>query len=485
MPNRVLILLLALITGAVTMMLEFVLQRMLATQWGSSVEVWGSTIAVVLGGLAGGYLLGGLWVDRRPQKSILGAVLILLALIMVALALIAEPVLAALSTSIPEVRLGSLIGALLTLALPVLLLGSICPIAIRLLYQDRDHVGRTSGQVYAVSTLGSIVGALVTAFYLLSNLQATIIILLAATIIAVLATLVLRSWFVGLIITLPIIIALAALSFYFRPEPIPGKILDQQASRYQSLYVLETKSGNRQLVSGHPRYGIQSEVNPSNPDQLVLNYVQQLQRWNCLKKKPDNIVILGGGAATLARAARMTSPQSKIKVIELDPAVLDVSTKWLYLPRSKKIEYLEEDGRSFLKNNRQPIDLLIVDAFSRGQIPAHLLSAEFFRLAEERLGGSGIMAMNIIASPGSNFTASLAAAMRQSFTQVEVFRLSPGSEQQNLLFFAGANLDADKRCLRKVERQVGLKANTLDQAQPLVVGPAEPFTDQRGPVEAE
>lgn len=476
--------LLALLTGIVTMMLEFVLQRMLAVQWGSSIEVWGSTIAVVLGGLAGGYLLGGFLVDRRPEQRLLGLLLALLALVMVVLALFAEPLLAALAGLVPGVRLGSLLGALLTLALPVLLLGAVCPIAVRLLYQDQAHVGRVAGQVYAISTIGSIIGALVSAFYLLSSLQATIIILIGATIVALLAALVLRRWAAVALVALPVVSALVVSVFALRSAAIPGTILDQQASRYQNLYVLETASGTRQLVSGHPRDGIQSEVDPNNPDRLVLSYVQQLQRWNCLAAKPENIVILGGGAATLARAARITSPKAKIKVVELDPAVLDISRRWLSLPQSRQIRYFEEDGRAFLKRDKEPIDLLIVDTFSRGQVPAHLLSAEFFALARSRLSGRGLLAMNVLASPDSEFTASLVAAMRQSFAQVEALQLARGGGQQNLLLFAGADLSAEESCLRRVEKKTGLARGSLSGVRPLLVPAAEPFTDQRGPVEA-
>ena len=64
------------VCGAVLMVAEFAGARMLEIHWGSSLIVWGSTIAVVLGGMAVGYTAGGRLADRRPGPRTLIALLL-------------------------------------------------------------------------------------------------------------------------------------------------------------------------------------------------------------------------------------------------------------------------------------------------------------------------------------------------------------------------------------------------------------------------
>ena len=485
MRAKLFILFLAAATGAVTMVLEFVLQRMLATQWGSSVEVWGSTIAVVLGGLALGYLSGGWLVDRRPERRLLGFLLLVLSWLLLLLGAFSEPLLSWLAGGVPGVRLGSLLGALLVLLLPSFMLGSVCPVAVRLLYADEQHVGRTAGQVYAVSTLGSIVGALSSAFYLLSAFQASMIVYACALLLALLAAAIFHSWPLRLLVVAPVAAFALTAWVALQSDALDGKVLAEQATRYQNLYVLERPDGSRQLVAGHPRHGIQSQVDPGDPNRLLLDYVRQMQRWNCVKPNPGRIVMLGGGAGSLVRAARLTSPRSQIDVVELDQGVLDISRSWLSLPEGPPISYSVEDARVFLGKDSRPIDLLLLDVFARGQVPAHLLSREFFSLARSRIPPDGLMVVNVIASPDSQFTASVLASMRDAFSQVDLMSFSSAGGRQNLLFFAGNDLSVEQSCLRRVERVAGLRRGELNLSRPLALGEASPFTDQRGPVQAE
>lgn len=479
MRSRAFIFVLAATTGAVTMMLEFVLQRMLSVQWGSSVEVWGSTIAVVLGGLSAGYLLGGWLADRYSPRRVLVMVLAALVWVTMISGLLAAPVLYQLGELLPGVRVGSFAGAAAVLLLPTVLLGAVCPLAVKLLYLDSQHVARVAGRVYAVSTLGSILGALLSAFFLLSALEASFILFLGAVALSLLVIALSFRWTLAVFLLLP---SVATCLFWsgLRQTDISGKVLAEQPTRYQTLYVVEAPDGTRRLLTD--RSATQSQVDPSSPDRLILPYVQQMQRWGCLAKRPDRVTILGAGAGSLARGAIKIAPKSRVEAVEIDAGVLDISRRYLSLPRG--VSYRVSDGRAFLQSNKQGTDVLMVDVFSRGQVPAHMLSAEFFALAHRRLG-SGVLIMNLIASPGGRFAASTVEAARQSFPEAQLYALRPGTGRQNLILVAGSSLTADRACLRRLERKVGLAQGTLDRAYPITVPRAEPFTDQRGPVQAD
>jgi len=62
-------------------------------------------------------------------------------------------------------RYGSLLAAILLFFLPALILGMISPYSIRLLVESQAESGHTAGRLYFISTLGSALGTIGTAFY--------------------------------------------------------------------------------------------------------------------------------------------------------------------------------------------------------------------------------------------------------------------------------------------------------------------------------
>ena len=63
--------------------------------------------------------------------------------------------------------LGSLVAVLVLVAVPVLLLGTVSPWAIRLGVQSVEEAGTVAGRLYALSTAGSLVGTLASALLLI------------------------------------------------------------------------------------------------------------------------------------------------------------------------------------------------------------------------------------------------------------------------------------------------------------------------------
>ncbi|HRQ32320.1 MAG TPA: fused MFS/spermidine synthase, partial [Anaerolineales bacterium] len=75
---------------------------------------------------------------------------------------IASPVLRAAATAFDSLQVGilgaSFIAALVLFIVPITLLGTISPYAIRLTVDDTSRAGQISGQIYSISTLGSFIG---------------------------------------------------------------------------------------------------------------------------------------------------------------------------------------------------------------------------------------------------------------------------------------------------------------------------------------
>lgn len=156
------------ICGAVVMSFEILGSRVLAPNFGNSVFVWGSLISVFLGGLSAGYYLGGKVADVNPSAKKLGLIIIAPAVLLVTFPLYGAPVSDWIFMKDLGLRLSPLLASMLLFFIPSVFLGAVSPYTVKLLICSLHTSGRTVGTLYALSTLGSIVGTLLTSFYLIT-----------------------------------------------------------------------------------------------------------------------------------------------------------------------------------------------------------------------------------------------------------------------------------------------------------------------------
>lgn len=152
-------------SGWILMGLEIVSSRMLAPYFGSGIGVWGSIISLFLAALSLGYVLGGALSKRLPSGIVLAGLLALTATVLVPVA-VWYPVLNDWIASLDlHENWGSLLAAAVLFLFPCLLLGTVSPYAVQLITHELQNVGARAGALYALSTLGSCLGCLITAFY--------------------------------------------------------------------------------------------------------------------------------------------------------------------------------------------------------------------------------------------------------------------------------------------------------------------------------
>ena len=159
--------LVAFITGAIVMSFEMLGSRYLAPAFGAGIYTWASLISTVLAALCAGYFLGGYAADRYPSPLILGATVAIGSIYMLLLPAFSEEIVQFFAWQIDDIRLGSLAAAMAIMLFPVTFLGMYSPFAIRLLMESKANAGTVSGTVYGISTAGSILGTLVTTFFLI------------------------------------------------------------------------------------------------------------------------------------------------------------------------------------------------------------------------------------------------------------------------------------------------------------------------------
>ena len=144
--------------GVSTLGAEIAAARLMAPFFGASTIVWANTIATVLVALSIGYWLGGRLADRRPHLAGLARWVLVASVLLALVPIVADPFLDLSVEAFDDIdvgaALGSLVGVLALVAVPVLLLGAVSPWAIRLSVDRVEDAGRTAGSLYALSTIG-------------------------------------------------------------------------------------------------------------------------------------------------------------------------------------------------------------------------------------------------------------------------------------------------------------------------------------------
>jgi MFS family permease len=166
-PRRILLYGAAFLVGTVVMGFEMIGSRYLYPYFGGGIGTWSGLISTVLLALAIGYYSGGRIVDRWPSTYLIaiatGGAAAYLACVPAFAARIMETVL----TNAGGGPLGILLASSALLVVPLSLLGMLSPAIVRLTASSKDRVGSVSGIIYAISTLGNVVGTLATAFILI------------------------------------------------------------------------------------------------------------------------------------------------------------------------------------------------------------------------------------------------------------------------------------------------------------------------------
>ena len=165
----ILLLALACILGFALMGFEMLGSRYLYPYFGGGINTWASLIATVLVALMAGYLLGGALVDRTLSPRLCGLLLVVAGVYLFTIPLWVDPLFGWMLTSVGDGMAGIVLAATILLLLPLTLMSTFTPFAVRLLLVSITFGGRIVSYVYGVSTIGNVLGTLVTTFMLVPS----------------------------------------------------------------------------------------------------------------------------------------------------------------------------------------------------------------------------------------------------------------------------------------------------------------------------
>jgi spermidine synthase len=406
--------------GAVLMALEILSSRLLAPRFGNSVYVWGSIISVFLAALSLGYWWGGKLADRQPSLAGLGRLLTLAAATQAALVLFGSQIADLFGEWTGAAPWGTLVTATLLFAPPSLLLATISPYAIRLAADDLTHLGDTAGRLYALSTLGSLVGTLGATFVLipLLTLPTALKLILGTTAFTALAALFgeLRCERT----TATVALLLVVVSFFEPPafRPTDYGLVHERMTAYQTLRVVD-REGVRRLESDRVLHG----AIRLDDGELAMAYPHLFPLAWAIDPEIDRALVLGmGGGNSAAYLRRGFGRRLQVDLVDVDPAVPEVAERFMRFRPGDGIRVHVSDGRRFVETSEQTWDLVIVDTYIGLSVPFHMSTVEFVDAVDRRLTPGGVLVVNLAASLEHPFPHAVVRTLASRFETLYAFR---------------------------------------------------------------
>ena len=385
---------LVFVVGTASLGAEIAAARLMAPFFGASTIVWANTIGVVLVSLSIGYWLGGRLGDRYPRLRELCLVVAAAAALLAVVPFAARPFLEVSTDALDEISagafVGSLVGVLFLIAIPVVLLGTCSPWAIRLAVPDVEHSGRTAGRLYAISTVGSLLGTMLAALVLIPFIGTQRTFLTFAVALGLVAAAGLGWRYLAVPAALAAVFAVPIGTV----KATDGeRVLFEGESEEQYIRVVEQDDGDRALElnegqATHSLYRPGSYLTGDVWDgYLVAPFAVR-------DSAPERIAILGNAAGTTARAYGHYFPQTEVDGVEIDAKLTELGERYFDL-ENPNLQVFHEDARPWLEDSDGDYDVIMVDAYRQPYIPFYLATEEFFELVRDRLAPGGVVIVNV------------------------------------------------------------------------------------------
>ena len=473
---------LVFVVGSASLGAEIAAARLMAPFFGASTIVWANTIGVVLVALSIGYWLGGRIGDRHPHLRGLCLLVMAAAVLIAVVPFAARPFFDVSVDALDEISagafVGSLVGVLFLIAVPVILLGACSPYAIRLALPDVEHSGRVAGRLYAISTAGSLIGTWLAALVLIPLVGTQRTFLAFALAIALVAVVGLGWRYFAVPVALAGVVALPVGAVKATDE---GTVLFEGETEYQYVRVIERPDGVR-LLELNEGQATHSMYRPGS--YLTGHYWDALLTlpFAVLDEPPRRLAILGNAAGTSARAYGHYFPQTAIDGVEIDAELTDLGRRFFDLD-NPNLTVHDDDARPWLERSDGGYDAIIVDAYRQPYIPFYLATREFFELARDRLAPGGVVIVNVGHPDGND---DLETALGRTMSEVFPTVIRDPIEETNTLLL-GSEAPASAAQLRAATRRLPVELSNIAAEEAVRIGPRLPggsvYTDDRAPVE--
>ncbi|RIK46440.1 MAG: spermine synthase [Chloroflexi bacterium] len=403
-PAGLLLSIIVFVGGICSIGIEVSASRLIGPYFGSSTFIWANLIGLTLLYLTLGYFIGGRLADRYPSATLLYLLVVTAGASVAFIPTVSRPILRISLDAFDDVAVGafygSLVGTILLFAVPITLLGCISPFAVRLRLRSVERAGNTAGSLYALSTVGSILGSILPTFLLVPafGTRATFMIFsLGLVIPATLALVALRAraetlvalGLAGAVGLVPVLDQ----GGLIRP-PEYGVVIHEAETRYNYVQVLD-RNGEI-LLALNEGHAVHSIYNPNSQltrgpwDYFMIgSYFNAQQR----PEDVDSLLLIGLAAGTVSKQFTAAYGPIPIDGVEIDGEIAEIGRQYFDM-NEPNLNVIIEDGRYYLTRTSNTYDVIGIDAYRQPYIPFHLTTREFFQDVSDHLNDDGVAIVN-------------------------------------------------------------------------------------------
>jgi spermidine synthase len=438
------------VSGAVVMVLEMAGSRVFAPYLGTSIYIWTSLIGVIMGSLSLGYYWGGRLADKGANYKTLSKLLLIAGALVLLMDVLKDLVLNLVASGLTDPKTTSVFASLVLFAPPSVLLGMVSPYAVRLKIDDLKTSGTTVGNLYAISTVGSIVGTFLSGFVLIAFFGTSNIILILALTLIVLAIFTNYSDRLTLkLVFLVVSMGAFAVSGLLNKEMLRVGFIDKD-TMYNRVWIFNSKYGKEQKLVRRMNLNKQnaSAMYLDGSEDIVFDYQKFYNLIGVFNPEIKSAVLYGGAAYSYPKQFLKQFPLARMDVVEIDPGLTALAEKYFNLKMSDRLGVFHEDARVFLnRGSAVKYDAAFMDAFdSYYSLPNHLTTLEAVQKISDSLNDKGILFTNLISSfegDKSGFFKAEYATYKKVFPQVYAYQVKKlaSNKVQNIVLIAFKDKD--------------------------------------------
>ena len=146
---------------------------------------------------------------------------------------------------------------------------------------------------------------------------------------------------------------------------------------------------------------IQGAMRVARPYALELEYTREMMAALLLRPEaegwPRRVLQIGLGAGSITKFLWRQRPESRLTVVEINPAVVGAAYASFRLPNDPDRIHIEvADGVRFVEEDQGEYDLILVDGFDDKARAGKLDAVPFYAACRRRLANDGLMVVNLL-----------------------------------------------------------------------------------------
>ncbi len=176
---------------------------------------------------------------------------------------------------------------------------------------------------------------------------------------------------------------------------VKAQLLYKKESIYNSIFVLQ-EGKYRTLRFGYKdQHFRESTYNPDDPTELPSIYTRYATIGVAYSDDLQKAAVIGMGGGRTTWYLSHFIPDLEITAVELDPEIVKIADEYFNVRAGENLKVVTSDGRIFIRRSKETFDYILVDAYRGHFVPFHLVTKEFYELAERRLAPGGVVVQNI------------------------------------------------------------------------------------------